>query len=56
MKLFKELSKTEEKEFRKWASDNYEPYSDIKGIWHPVVQDECRSINENAELNLGGIK
>ena len=41
MNLFRELTPKEEKEFRKWARDNYEPFTEIKGIWHPVVQDEC---------------
>ena len=44
--LFRDLSPEEEKEFRQWAHENYTPGDNIKGIWHPVVQDECRKINE----------
>ena len=33
-------------EYRKWARDNYKPLSDIKGIWHPIIQDECMKMNE----------
>lgn len=33
-------------EYRKWARDNYKPLSDIRGIWHPIIQDECRRMNE----------
>lgn len=51
MKLFRELTPEEEKEFRKWARENYQPLTEIKGIWHPVVQDECVKINkENSNL------
>jgi hypothetical protein len=46
MNLFRELSPEEEKEFRQWARDNYEPFSEINGVWHPVVQDECVKINK----------
>jgi hypothetical protein len=50
MKLFKDLTETEEAEFRAWARANYTPYSDISGVWHPVVQDECRKINAMQEF------
>jgi hypothetical protein len=53
VKLFRELTAEEEAEFRKWARDNYVPFSDIRGIWHPVVQDECRKMNESAEALPG---
>ena len=46
MKLFRNLTTKEEEEFRRWARDNYEPFSEIKGVWHPVVQDECVKINQ----------
>tara|TARA_R100000773_G_C4214916_1_gene113788 strand:+ start:672 stop:839 length:168 start_codon:yes stop_codon:yes gene_type:complete len=44
--LFKNLSKEEEKDFRQWAKDNYKPLDPIKRIWHPVIQDECKLMNE----------
>ena len=46
MKLFRNLTTKEEEEFRRWARDNYEPFSEIKGVWHPIVQDECVKINQ----------
>lgn len=46
MKMFRNLSPIQEAAFRQWARENYKPGSDIKGIWHPVVQDECRKMNE----------
>ena len=49
MGLFRDLSADEEKEFRQWARDNYTPYDEIKGVWHPVVQDECVKINIESE-------
>lgn len=42
---FKWLSVGEAEEFKQWARQNYEPFSPIKGIWHPVVQQECVDIN-----------
>ena len=44
--IFRSLTDEEEKEFRQWARDNYVKYEVIKGVWHPVVQDECKKINE----------
>jgi hypothetical protein len=53
MKLFRELSGIEERDFRKWARDNYKAFTPINGVWHPVVQDECAKINAEAELDFG---
>jgi len=50
MKLFKDFTRQEEIEFRTWAKENYVPFNDIKGIWHPIIQDECRRINEQAQV------
>ena len=44
--MFKSLTAEEVAEFKQWARDNYEPLSDIKGIWHPVIQRECALINK----------
>ena len=46
MLLFRRLDKEEEIEFRQWAKENYQPLSEINGAWHPVVQDECRKMDE----------
>ena len=53
MKLFRKLEPHEEEKFRQWARDNYVPFEPISGVWHPVVQDECRKINEHSDLGLG---
>jgi hypothetical protein len=50
MKLFRQLTETEEQEFRQWARVSYTPFTPIEGIWHPVIQDECRKINLEAEM------
>lgn len=50
MNLFKDLTTKEEIEFRQWARDNYICFSDISGIWHTVVQDECQKMNSEAYL------
>lgn len=43
--FFRQLNSEEEETFRQWARDNYQPGEPIKGIWHPVVQEECTKIN-----------
>lgn len=43
--MFLELNAEQAKSFREWARDNYLPGEPIKGIWHPVVQEECVTIN-----------
>jgi len=43
--LFRELNEQEQAEFRASARANYVPFSPIKGIWHPIYQDECVKIN-----------
>jgi len=52
MQLFRTLSPADEAQFRDWARQNYKPFTDISGTWHPVVQDECRRINEQTGLVL----
>lgn len=52
MKLFRELTEKEQDEFRRWARENYQPFSEIKGIWHPAVQEECTKMNREAELTF----
>jgi hypothetical protein len=46
MNMFKKLRKKEEGPFRDWARENYTRLDPIKGVWHPVVQDECRKMND----------
>ena len=48
MKLFRDLNEQEAQVFRDWARKNYKPLTPINGVWHPVVQDECRKMNEEA--------
>lgn len=55
--LWRDLSPEEEKEYRQWARDNYRPASEIKGVWHPVVRDECKKMNnELYEFDPNGDK
>ena len=44
--LFKTLNEEEEASYRQWARENYPVFSEIKGIWHPIVQSECTRMNE----------
>ena len=52
MTLFRELTEEEAGKFRAWARKNYKPFDEIKGVWHPVVQNECTKINSETGLKL----
>ena len=56
MQLFRDLAPDEEQSFRQWARDNYKPFTNINGVWHPVIQDECRIINQAAQLPFGDVE
>lgn len=56
MKLYRDLDEQETATFRAWARTNYQPHSEIKGIWHPVVQDECVRINREATVDLADLQ
>jgi hypothetical protein len=41
MNLHRNLTEEEEKDFRKWARENYVPgQTEISSVWHPVVIHE----------------
>jgi len=44
--MFRTLDEVETKQFQQWARDNYAPGTTISELWHPVVRDECRKIND----------
>ena len=50
MELYRSLTAEEEDSFRSWARENYVPFSEIKGVWHPSVQAECVLMNSEAGL------
>ena len=50
MKQFRDLDEEEVEVFRKWARDNYKPYNQIKGVWHPVIQEECVKMNREGDI------
>ena len=53
MPLFRDDISTEEAEtMQSWARDNYEPHTPIKGIWHPLVQEECTKMNSEHGLRI----
>ena len=43
--MFRELSKQEEEEFRQVARAEYQPFTLINELWHPVYREECVKIN-----------
>jgi hypothetical protein len=54
--LFKEITDLEadeedEDDYRRWARDNYVPFTEIKSVWHPLVQSECIRINDDERKN-----
>lgn len=50
--MFRFLSREEEADFRRWARANYTPFTEISELWHPVVQDECRLMCEEKQINF----
>ena len=48
--FYRALTTAEETKFREWARDNYEPGSEIKGSWHPVVQEACVALNRQRSV------
>jgi hypothetical protein len=44
--MFRQLDDEEEQEFRQWARQNWTPDQEIDEIWHPVIRDECRKMQE----------
>lgn len=53
--MFRELSAEEIQDFKQWARNNYEPLTEIKSFWHPVVQEECHVINAEVAVDLEAI-
>jgi len=51
---FRKLTDDEALRFRAWARKNYELYTDISGLWHPVVQHECVRMNSHAAKYVEG--
>lgn len=52
MNLFRDLDEEEREEFRKWARDHYEPFTEIKGFWHTTIQEECVRINGETRIEF----
>lgn len=43
-KFFRRLSEEEEKDFRRWAHENYVIGDPVNPHWHPVIVDECHAM------------
>lgn len=50
--MFRFLTKEEEEKFRRWARDNYIPFTEISELWHPAVQDECSKMCEEKQIHF----
>lgn len=42
--FFPEITGLDEKDYRQWAREHYQPEQMITPTWHPVVVDECIKI------------
>jgi hypothetical protein len=47
--MWRQLTPEEEVKFKKWARENYTPFTEINPVWHPAVKDECIAMNIEAE-------
>lgn len=45
---FRKLDAAGEAEFKKAAREQYELFTEIKGVWHPIYQMECALMNHRA--------
>jgi len=51
LSLWRTLSPEEEKEFRQWAHDNFDPDGEANCMWHPVVRDEWEKLSNRNTLD-----
>jgi hypothetical protein len=48
---YRNLTHEEEKDFRRWARENWEIGSKVIPIWHPIVRQECaKMLDEDAKV------
>lgn len=47
--MYRKLTPSEDADFRASARHDYEPFSKISPVWHPVYDDECRKINWDSD-------
>ena len=54
--MYRDLSDEAKVRFRQWARDNHKAGQDINELWHPVIKDECRIMDEHfANLQVANI-
>lgn len=46
--MWKILDTKSADEFRQWARETYVPGEEINPTWHPVVREECHTMNAEA--------
>lgn len=47
--FFRKLSPGDEKVFREWAREHFEPGGEANPVWHPVVRDEWEKLQKKWE-------
>ena len=47
--FFRVLTDPEAEQFRLWARENYTAGDEVSEIWHPVIREECKMMNEEAD-------
>jgi hypothetical protein len=53
---FRRLPPDDEAAFRKWARENYTPGDEVRGIWHPIVREECERMNAERTREVGACR
>ena len=53
--LFRDLDAQEVEEFKQWAREYYSVGDDVSELWHPIVREECRLMNEEDRDEEGWI-
>lgn len=44
--IFRGLGPAEVADFRAWAREHHAPGDPVNALWHPVIRDECRIIDD----------
>jgi hypothetical protein len=50
--FFRQLNEQEEKEFIKWANDNFKPDMEVNPTWHPIIRKEIAKLQSEYDSQV----
>ena len=48
--MFRDLDAKEIDDFKQWARENHKAGDQVSPLWHPVVRNECYTMDKEAGL------